>query len=108
MSLLTTLAYAITAAVRPRGLDAEIAKIAKMKAQVDDLTCKARELRADYNEQCREIVELRRTVRDIQRGRRDTSRPLLGARNLSQPWDDFICNCVPARHDAFKGILSGD
>ena len=34
MSLLSTLAYAITAAVRPRVRDAEIAAL---KAQVDDL-----------------------------------------------------------------------
>ena len=34
MSLLTTLAYAITAAVRPRVRDAEIADL---KAKIDDL-----------------------------------------------------------------------
>ena len=34
MSLLTTLAYAITAAVRPRVRDAEVAAL---KAKVDDL-----------------------------------------------------------------------
>ena len=40
MSLLTTLAYAITAAVRPRVRDAEVAAL---QAQIDDLNRQAYE-----------------------------------------------------------------
>ena len=50
MSLLTTLAYAITAAVRPRVRDAEVAAL---KAQIDDLSRQA------YERECR-ITDLNR------------------------------------------------
>ena len=50
MSLLTTLAYAITAAVRPRVRDAEVAAL---KAQIDDLNRQA------YERECR-ISDLNR------------------------------------------------
>jgi maltooligosyltrehalose synthase len=29
-------------------------------------------------------------------------------RDFAQTLDDYVCNCVPARHDAFKGVMSGD
>ena len=48
MSLLTSLAYAITAAVRPRVRDAEVAAL---QAQVDDLNRKADNLLADMTRQ---------------------------------------------------------
>ena len=52
MSLLTTLAYAITAAVRPRVRDAEVAAL---KAQIDDLNRQA------YERECR-ISDLNRQL----------------------------------------------
>ena len=54
MSLLSTLAYAITAAVRPRMRDAEIADL---KAQIDDLNRKADNLLADMTRRARWLAE---------------------------------------------------
>jgi hypothetical protein len=85
MSLLTTLAYAITAAVRPRVRDAEVAAL---KAQVDDLNRQA------YERECR-ISDLNRQllVRQIK-----TYRPV-DMQNFGQALEDYVRNCTPGRHE---------
>ena len=87
MSLLTTLAYAITAAVRPRVRDAEVAAL---KAQVDDLNRQA------YERECR-ISDLNRQllVRQIK-----TYRPV-DMQNFGQALEDYVRNCTPGRHELF-------
>jgi hypothetical protein len=87
MSLLTTLAYAITAAVRPRVRDAEVAAL---KAQIDDLNRQA------YERECR-ISDLNRQllVRQIK-----TYRPV-DMQNFGQALEDYVRNCTPGRHELF-------
>ena len=87
MSLLTTLAYAITAAVRPRVRDAEVAAL---QAQIDDLNRQA------YERECR-ISDLNRQllVRQIK-----TYRPV-DMQNFGQALEDYVRNCTPGRHELF-------
>ena len=87
MSLLTTLAYAITAAVRPRVRDAEIADL---KAQIDDLNRQA------YERECR-IADLNREllIRQI-----PAYRPV-DMQNFGQQLDEYVRNCTPGRHELF-------
>ena len=85
MSLLATLAYAITAAVRPRVRDAEVAAL---QAQIDDLNRQA------YERECR-ISDLNRQllVRQIK-----TYRPV-DMQNFGQALDEYVRNCTPGRHE---------
>ena len=85
MSLLTTLAYAITAAVRPRVRDAEIADL---KAQIDNLRRQA------YERECR-IADLNREllIRQI-----PAYRPV-DMQNFAQALDEHVRNCTPGRHE---------
>ena len=85
MSLLTTLAYAITAAVRPRVRDAEIAAL---QTQIDDLRRQA------YERECR-IADLNREllIRYI-----PAYRPV-DMKNLGQALEDYVRNCTPGRHE---------
>ena len=87
MSLLTTLAYAITAAVRPRVRDAEIAAL---QAKVDDLNRQA------YERECR-IADLNREllIRQI-----PAYRPV-DMQNFGQALDEYVRNCTPGRHELF-------
>ena len=87
MSLLTTLAYAITAVVRPRVRDAEIADL---KAQIDDLNRQA------YGRECR-IADLNREllIRQI-----PAYRPV-DMQNFGQALEEFVRNCTPGRHELF-------
>ena len=87
MSLLTTLAYAITAAVRPRVRDAEVADL---KAQIDDLNRQA------YERECR-IADLNREllIRQI-----PAYRPV-DMQNFGQALEKFVRNCTPGRHELF-------
>ena len=87
MSLLTTLAYAITAAVRPRVRDAEIAAL---KAQVDDLNRQA------YERECR-ISDLNRELLLIQMKRYQP----VDMQNFGQALDEYVRNCTPGRHELF-------
>ena len=85
MSLLTTLAYAITAAVRPRVRDAEIAAL---KAQVDDLNRQA------YERECR-IADLNRELLLIQMKRYQP----VDMQNFGQALEEYVRNCTPGRHE---------
>lgn len=85
MSLLTTLAYAITAAVRPRVRDAEVAAL---KAQIDDLNRQA------YERECR-IADLNRELLLIQMKRYQP----VDMQNFGQALDEYVRNCTPGRHE---------
>ena len=85
MSLLTTLAYAITAAVRPRVRDAEVAAL---KAQIDDLNRQA------YERECR-IADLNRDLLLIQMKRYQP----VDMQNFGQALDEYVRNCTPGRHE---------
>ena len=149
MSLLTTLAYAITAAIRPKVREVDLAW---MQSQIDDLNRKADNLLADITRQRddwqtlalsyrREVMERRglplgqhfigeethlRAQAQAQAqaqqqisgmwGLQQTQQnqysmlqnsPMIG-QNFAQALDNFVCNCVPARHDAFKGVMNSD
>jgi hypothetical protein len=91
MSLLTTLAYAITAAVRPRVLDAEIADL---KAQIDDL-------RRQLND-ARLLLEAPRPPAQQQISREAQTLQayaMLGTQNFGQALEDYVRNCTPGRHE---------
>ena len=85
MSLLTTLAYAITAAVRPRVRDAEVAAL---KAQIDDLNRQA------YERECR-IADLNRELLLIQMKRYQP----VDMQNFGQALEEYVRNCTPGRHE---------
>ena len=85
MSLLTTLAYAIAAAVRPRVRDAEIAAL---QTQVDDLNRQA------YERECR-IADLNRDLLLIQMKRYQP----VDMQNFGQALEEYVRNCAPGRHD---------
>ena len=115
MSLLTTLAYAITAAVRPRVRDAEVAAL---KAQVDDL-------RRDFNETLPHVERQRDDWQALAMEYRDAlfRRPApsqqasaqqlamqnhysvlgqqYGMQNFGQQLEDYVRNCTPGRHELF-------
>ena len=129
MSLLTTLAYAITAAIRPKVREVDLAW---MQSQIDDLNRKADKLlnevtrqRDDwqtlamrYRDQLHagpapqrhfidEEMRLRIQAAQMQQYSMLQNSPMIG-QNFAQALDNFVCNCVPARHDAFKGVMSSD
>ena len=85
MSLLTTLAYAITAAVRPRVRDAEVAAL---KTQIDDLNRQA------YERECR-ISDLNRELLLVQMKRYQP----VDMQNFGQALDEYVRNCTPGRHE---------
>jgi hypothetical protein len=85
MSLLTTLAYAITAAVRPRVRDAEIAAL---QAKIDDLNRQA------YERECR-ISDLNRELLLVQMKRYQP----VDMQNFGQALEDYVRNCTPGRHE---------
>ena len=87
MSLLTTLAYAITAAVRPRVRDAEIAAL---QAKIDDLNRQA------YERECR-ISDLNRELLLVQMKRYQP----VDMQNFGQALEDYVRNCTPGRHELF-------
>ena len=101
MSLLTTLAYAITAAVRPRVRDAEVAAL---KAQVNDLRRERdgwQSLALSYR---REVIE-RRNPQPVQQEINRAAQALqdlsamLGTQNFGQQLEDYVRNCTPGRHE---------
>ena len=122
MSLLATLAYAITAAVRPRVRDAEIAAL---KAQIDDLR---REL-PRVERQRDDWQALAMQYRDALFRRPAPAQPLqdysmrqqtnalahqlavqhglylgqqlgqIGMQNFGQALDEYVRNCTPGRHE---------
>ena len=131
MSLLTTLAYAITAAVRPRVRDAEIADL---KAQVDDLRRQVDEAlprierqRDDWQALAMQYrsalfrlpqpvqTEINRAAQALQAYATIQQANLqqaamqngpymgqqLGMQNFGQQLEEFVCNCTPGRHDLF-------
>ena len=85
MSIFTTLAYAITAAVRPMVRDAEIAAL---KAQIDDLNRQA------YERECR-ISDLNRELLLVQMKRYQP----VDMQNFGQALEDYVRNCTPGRHE---------
>jgi hypothetical protein len=120
MSLLTTLAYAITAAVRPMVRDAEVAAL---KTQVDDLRREFNEALPRVERQRDDWQALAMEYRDAlfqrpapaqQQISRETQtlqayammRPAnaqlnqqLGTQNFGQALEDYVRNCTPARHE---------
>ena len=126
MSLLTTLAYAITAAVRPRVRDAEVAAL---KAKVDDLRRELNEVLPRVERQRDDWQALAMQYRDALFQRPAPAQPLqdysmrqqanalahqltiqngpylgqqlgqFGMQNFGQQLEDYVRNCTPGRHD---------
>ena len=127
MSLLTTLAYAITAAIRPKVREADLAR---MQSQIDDLNRKADNLLADMTRQRDDWRALAMRYRDeLHAGpapqrhfideemRLRMQAQMLGAQaqmqqysmqqnaytmqNFDQQLDEYVRNCTPGRHELF-------
>jgi hypothetical protein len=122
MSIFALLASAIAARIKPESLDV---RITRLQAKIDDLNREFDTTLARVTRQRDDWERLAKSYRDMLHERRDTPQEqhfineamrqqiqaqqaqMLGAQNFAQALDAFICNCVPARHDAFRGIMSG-
>ena len=128
VSTLALMASAIIARIRPdpepTQLDKLIAQLESDNAIVADLRAKVRDLHRQVRDLHRQFDDTLATERfrdyavrpqphaqmqsaqdalgqqytQIQ-NRLMLGQTILGARNLGQQIDDFVCNCVPARHD---------
>ena len=126
MSLLTTLAYAITAAVRPRVRDVEIAAL---QAKIDELRREFNEALPRIERQRDDWQALAMQYRDALFQRPAPAQPLqdysmrqqtnalahqltiqnglylgqqlgqIGMQNFGQALDEYVRNCTPGRHE---------
>jgi flagellar biosynthesis/type III secretory pathway protein FliH len=116
MSLLTTLAYAITAAVRPRVRDAEVAAL---KAQIDDLRRQLNDARLlleaprpPAQQQISREAQTLQAYAMIQQANAQAHQlsmqngPYIGQQlgqidmqNFGQALEDYVRNCTPGRHE---------
>ena len=117
MSLLTTLAYAITAAVRPRVRDAEVAAL---QAKVDDLRRELNEALPRVERQRNDWQALAMQYRDALFQRPTPSQQVnalahqltiqnglylgqqlgqIGMQSFGQQLDEYVRNCTPGRHE---------
>ena len=120
MSLLTTLAYAITAAVRPRVRDVEIAalqaKVDELRHQIDEVLPRVERQRDDWQAlamQYRDALFQRPAPAQQQISREAQTlqayammhpanaqlNQQLGTQNFGQQLDAYVRNCTPGRHE---------
>ena len=105
MSIVSTLALmasAVIARVRKPSLEAELAAL---QARLDDLNRRYDEHLANVTRQRDDWQALAERFRDYAI-RPTRSGVMLGqtvfnSHNLQQQIEEFVCNCVPARHDMF-------
>ena len=114
MSLLTTLAYAITAAVRPRVRDVEIAalqaKIDELRREFNEVLPRVERQRDDWKALAMEYRDalFRRPAPPQQQISREAQTlqayammQQLGTQNFGQALDEYVRNCTPGRHELF-------
>ena len=128
MSLLTTLAYAITAAIRPKVREVDLAW---MQSQIDDLNRKADNLLADmtrqrddwralamrYGTELSPLIDEQTRLRaqamqaaqaqamslsqQAQLQQYSTQQNICSMQNFGQQLDEYVRNCTPGRHELF-------
>jgi hypothetical protein len=116
MSIVSTLALLITAAtakirkIKPNPANRLYAEIVVLQARIDNLNRQTDDLIADLT---RQRDAWQRVAIDYQyelfKQREASAQQMaqmrtaqqLGAQNLCQALDAFVCNCAPARHDVF-------
>lgn len=124
MSIFATLAYAITAAVRPRVRDAEVAAL---QAQVDDLRRQLDEVLPHVERQRDDWQALAMHYRDelhaenmrlrmqaqmqaaqamslaqqAQLQQHSMQQNIYSMQNFGQQLDEYVRNCTPGRHELF-------
>jgi hypothetical protein len=125
-SALAFLAAVAAKIVKPETQPADALEIASLKAQLDQLRAQLYEAKtvavamSQERDRWRALAEQWRARATIPLGGHHTVRQITpemlyaqaqqqaNQPNLMQQIDDFVCNCVPARQDVFRGILSGD
>jgi hypothetical protein len=110
MSILSTLAFLVTAVVRP---DPRNAEIAALKAQIDDLKSQLYETRrevARWRMHYERAVTLEHRAEQLMQAQAQNQMAQAPnpyqhglAQIPNQSWYD--CTCVPARHDMLLGAL---
>ena len=124
MSLLSALAYAITAAVRPRVRDAEIAdlkaQIDNLRRQVDEASPRIERQRDDWQAPAMQYrsalfrqpqpaqTEINRAAQTLQAYAYQQAMQndlyigqQIGMQNFGQQLDEYVRNCTPGRHELF-------
>jgi RNAse (barnase) inhibitor barstar len=126
MSILALMISAVAAKLRSQSADVEITKL---KAQIDDLNRQLTEAKriADRLGQERDALrdtlrrwqhrEIHQVVQALQSQQLQSqaqsqlmqqyslaNQGMIG-QDFAQTLNDYVCNCVPARHDAFMGIV---
>jgi hypothetical protein len=114
MSIFALMMSAVAARARPHN-----AEIAALQAQIDDLRRGFDEVLAQAERQRDEWRNLAMSYQNVMHGQRMQATqqqqysmlaqngPMI-SQNFAQALSDFVCNCVPTRHDAFKGIMNSD